>query len=235
MSGPGGFIGLAGPGNPLGGFLCMPHHVPIISNWAIGWINFMPVPCVGINVYMGPEKHDMSLRGLVRASLSNYINSNYSHRFLGGAAVSLDYVEISGAGGYNCSFMDQVYYLSKCADIVTDDRFWRFEELIDVDPRILPEMCRPPGTHITQEMIDLANNRDYFYVNYDRVFPNFELFQQRGGTVGCTPPVPTGVMVTLRVRSMDSVGNVTVTTVGERPDMVCPAPDCHYTGDACVP
>lgn len=234
LTGPNGFIGLAGPGAIVSGIVCLPHSVPITSNWMIGWINWFPVPCVGINVYMGPDKLETTLEGLVRTSLRNYIGQNFSHRFLGGAAISLDYIEISGAGGYNCNFMDQVYFLSKCTDIVTDDRFWKFSELIDIDPRVLPEMCTA-GTKITQDMIDLSENRDHFYVNFDHLWPNHELFQHEGGAVGCTPPVPTGVITILRAYDMDSQGNVSVRETEPLPDMVCVAPNCHYNGDICEP
>ncbi len=230
---PQGFIGLTGPGF-LGGMLCMPHHVPITSNWLIGWINWFPVPCVGINVYMGPDRLATSLEGLVRASLRNYIDQNFSHRFLGGAATSLDYIEISGAGGYNCNFMDQVYFLSKCTDIITDDRFWKFSELIDIDPRVLPEMCTG-GTKFTQEMIDLAENRDYEYVIFDRVFSNNWLLAHEGGQTGCTPPIPTGLITVLKTYDVDSRGNVSVTSTEEILDKFCVAPNCHYEGGAtCV-
>lgn len=231
---PQGFIGLTGPGSIVGGVLCMPHHVPITSNWLIGWINWFPVPCVGMNVYMGPDKLATSLEGLVKASLRNYIDQNFSHRFLGGAATSLDYVEISGAGGYNCNLMDQVYFLSKCTDIVTDDRFWKFSELIDVDPRVLPEMCTG-GTKITQDMIDLSENKDLEYVFFDRIFSNNWLLAHDGGAVGCTPPIPTGLITVLKYYDMDSQGNVSVTTTDEILDKFCVAPNCHYEGGStCV-
>ncbi|MGB4106970.1 MAG: hypothetical protein WBK55_04155 [Alphaproteobacteria bacterium] len=237
LTGPNGFVGLTGPitpGNAPGSVLCIPHSVPMTSNWLVGWINFIPIPCIGIDVYIGPDKLSTSLEVLVRESLNQYIGQNFSHRFLGGAATTLDYIEISGAGGYNCSFMDQVYYLSKCTDIVTDDRFWRFTDLVTVDPRVLPTMCTD-GTKITQEMIDLAENKDYLYVNFDRVYHSFELREQQGGVIGCTPPVPTGVIVAVKSFAMDMLGNVTVISTEEMPDMVCPAPDCHYNGDICEP
>jgi len=183
---------------------------------------------------MGPDKLATSLEGLVRASLRNYIDQNFSHRFLGGAATSLDYIEISGAGGYNCNFMDQVYFLSKCTDIVTDDRFWKFSELIDIDPRVLPEMC-PDGTKITQDMIDLSENTDYEYVLFDRVFSNNWLLEHDGGTAGCTPPIPTGLITVLKTYDVDSRGNVSVTSTEEILDKFCVAPNCHYEGGAtCV-
>lgn len=237
FTGPNGFIGLTGPpnvANMASGIVCMPHSVPITSNWLIGWINWFPIPCVGINVYMGPDKMENSLEGLVKASLRNYIDQNFSHRFLGGAATSLDYVEISGAGGYNCDFMDQVYFLSKCTDIVTDDRFWKFSELINVDPRVLPEMCTG-GTKITQDMIDLSENKDLEYVFFDRIFSNNWLLAHDGGAVGCTPPIPTGLITVLKTYDVDSRGNVSVTSTEEILDKFCVAPNCHYEGGAtCV-
>lgn len=234
LTGPNGFIGMTGPGALISGVICQPHSVPITSNWVFGWINFIPIPCVGINVYMGPDKLENSLSGLVRASLTNYINDNFGHRFLGGAATSLDYTEISGAGGYNCNFMDQVYFLSKCTDIVTDDRFWKFSDLINVDPRVLPEMCTG-GTKITQDLIDLAENKDFRFVGFDQLTALAELVAQQGGSAGCTPPVPTGLITILKTYDVDSFGNVSVRTTEALPDMVCPAPNCYYTGSQCEP
>ena len=101
-----------------------------------GAINGIELANVDINVSIGPDRLQTSLQNLVKTSLNGYITTNFSHRFLGGAATALDYAPRAG-NDYNCSYMDRVYHLAKCTDIVTDDRFWRFSELIDPDPRLL--------------------------------------------------------------------------------------------------
>ncbi|MGB4056565.1 MAG: hypothetical protein WBK77_00590, partial [Alphaproteobacteria bacterium] len=131
-----------------------PTTVPIDSVVGPGKIVDNTIDSVSIDVYMGPDRLRDHIQVLVKDVLPEYIDGHFSHTFLGGSAQSLDYAA-GGGGGYNCSYMDQVYHLAKCTDIVTDDRFWKFSELIDNDPRLLPEACEN-GTQVTQELIDVS-------------------------------------------------------------------------------
>jgi hypothetical protein len=211
-----------------------PANVSITSEWGVGFIDDIPIPMVIMNTWMGPMKLQTSLRGLVLDSLTPYINDSFSHRFLGGAATSLDYAA-SGSSTYNCSYMDQVWFLSKCTDIVTDDRFWKFSELIGNDPRVLPAACTG-GTQITQARIDLADNINKQHVYMDAVTPtHYNLTRPPGGPVTCAPPIPTGLLVVQKTRNVDALGNVTVTATNTVTDMVCPNPNCQYTGVTCAP
>lgn len=208
------------------------------SNMMLGTINWMPV-IVTLNIYMGPDRMSTMLQNLVQRSTAQYITDNFSHRFLGGAAnTPNEYQTRSGVGGYNCTYMNQVYFLAKCTDMVTDDRFWKFSELIGTDPRLLPAMCTNGGTKITQAHIDLAENKDRLYVSFDKADPTYRNLLARPGTPGfeeCAPPLLTGLIVTQETRSVDIFGNVRITNTKEFPDMVCPNPDCSYNGSECIP
>jgi hypothetical protein len=167
----------------------------------------------------------------VQTSLGNYIYSNFSHKFLGGAASTLDYT--AQAGGYNCTNIDLVYQLAKCSDIVTDDRFWKFSELINPDPRLLPQACTV-GTQVTQQKIDLAENKNFQYVNFDRV-ASYNNLLKLGAP--CAAPIPTGLTISASNRTIDTMGNVNITGTNTYRDMVCPNPACSYNrgGNSCIP
>lgn len=214
-----------------------PATVTITSALGVGEIGNMNfVPIVLMNTWMGPMKLENSIRGLVRDSLTPYINENFSHRFLGGAATALDYTPGSG-GSYNCTYMDRVYNLSKCTDIITDDRFWRFADLINPDPRRLPAACTG-GTQITQQRIDLAENVNKQYAAMDAVRTYGALLRPPGGAITCAPPIPTGLIVEQKQHNVDGSGNVTLSGPPTTfPDMVCPNPNCWYsgTGGGCQP
>lgn len=204
-----------------------PAIVPITSNYGPGVINLVPIPSVIIDVYMGPGKMELDIEYLVLQALDQYIDDNFSHTFLGGS-VSLDY---SPSGpGYNCSYMDEVYQLSKCNDFGIDDAFWSFDELISFDPRALPEQC-DGGTGITQDLIDLSENKDFEYVEIEKLDPTYvELFDP---TKDCAPPIETGLMISKRTRSTDLYGQVNTGSESFTKDMVCPTPNCYYTGTTC--
>lgn len=196
-----------------------------------GAINGITLANVDLNVSIGPDRLQTSLQNLVKASLNGYITANFSHRFLGGAATTLDYAPRAG-DDYNCSYMDRVYHLAKCTDIVTDDRFWSFSELIDPDPRLLPPGGACTATQITQEKIDLAENKDFTYVNFDRVATYNDLLLPPALGNTCAAPVPTGVIVTNKTRTIDRQGNVNITNTETFQDMVCPNPNCRYNRGA---
>jgi hypothetical protein len=204
--------------------------VDITSAFGIGEIAENYIPFVFISDYMGPNKMQTSIENLVKNSLEDYIDDNFDHKFLGGAANSLDYA--ASGGSYNCTYMNRVYFLSKCTDIVNDDRFWKFSELINPDPRVLPQQCPNPNTQITQQKIDLAENRNFQYVNFDRV-TSYNAILAPGAP--CRAPIPTGITVINHTRSIDALGNVTITNTNSFPDKVCPNPNCYYTGTTCTP
>lgn len=77
--------------------------------------------------------------------LQTYIESNFSHTFLGGdSTIDNDMVFSSLAGAYNCSHMYQVWNIAKCVDFGEQDQFWSFENLMQIDPRVLPNDPNPP-------------------------------------------------------------------------------------------
>lgn len=212
------------------------------TRWALqilplGLINYRPV-IAELTVLMPPGMLLGHIGTLVQMSLSQYITDNFSHRFLGGSA-NLDYT--GGLGGtYNCTNMNRVYFEAKCRDAVTDDRFWKFSELINPDPRLLPQICSN-GTKITQQQIDLAENKDFLYVTRDPVtFTYNNLLQPPGAGNTCAKPIPTGIVVISSTRTVDLLGNVRIVSTTTFNDAICPNPDCVYNpsginGGECAP
>ena len=194
-----------------------------------GAIALVPVPVVILSVYMGPGRLINDLQSVVLPAMSTWINSNYNHSFLGGST-SISYA--TGGSSYDCSFMDQVYFLAKCNDFETDDPFLSFDTLINTDPRLLPTQCTG-GTKITQGYIDLANNKGHAYAAVDDVSPTYI---DRLESSPCQDPIPSGVMVTRDIKSIDMLGNVKVTSTTTYQEKICPNPSCHYdnNADSCV-
>ncbi len=217
----------------------MPRIVPITSIAPItgvvgipGFINITPIPGVVVTTAMDPLGFQLSMQSLVLGSLLSYNLANFSHTFLGGSSAA-DYL-MTGAitGNYVCPSMGSVYYLAKCRDILSDDRFSTFSELILLDPRLLPAPCTGT-TQISQQRIDLAENRDFRYVSFDRT-PGHTNLLTHGAP--CAPPIPTGLMITSKTWNVDAVGNVTITSTDTYEDKVCPNPGCFYDrGTACNP
>ena len=205
--------------------------------------------------FMGNNKLDASLQSTVLNSLTDYLNDNFSHTFLGGTAGSMS---PPGGGEYNCDFMNSVHFLAKCNDFATDDQFLTFGALAGtaapLDPRQLPAACPAGQTTITNALISLANNTNYARVTFDAAGTTY-LDRLRGATAGANAcvgdPIPTGVMIVRADYNVDrAIGNVTRNPWNASPDSyeekICVNPGCYYlppqppsggagaSGDRCV-
>lgn len=184
---------------------------------------------IALAVNMGATRLDNSLQGLVMGSLSSYIANNFAHRFLGGAASEDG--SISGDIGpddYNCTFMNGVHFWARCMDFDTHNEFLSFETLAGLDPRLLPPHASEcSGNPISLQLIDVANNKDFAYVNFDPVNTYFDKLKVPED--GCAPPIPTGVLVTKnKYRVADEAGNIDIESSETYVDMVCPNPSCYF-------
>ena len=105
---------------------------------------------ITINVVYPDTTQDDSLRLLIDDALQAYIDSNFSHTFLGEATTIDNDIDTTstagtqmGSGSYNCSHMSTVYNIAKCIDFMEDDRFRTFADLVNADPRTIPVECSP--------------------------------------------------------------------------------------------
>ncbi len=193
-----------------------------------GRINIFSIDEVEIDVFMGPDRLENSVEKLVLDSLDMYIIRQFPYSFLGGATF-LKHIPIGIF--YWCPYMNMVYDIAKCNNFGDDDPFMTFKELVDVDPRVLPIPCFL-GTQIIDEVIDLAENKDWEYAAIDSVDPAHT--DIRDPTATCLPPIPTGLIVTVKEYDVDSaIGTVTVTDTTTTNDAVCPNPGCYLEGTAC--
>lgn len=87
------------------------------------------------------ENLSQALQYLISDVLNEYLTNNFSHTFLG-EATTLDHSASAGIA-YNCSHMSTVWHVAQCLDFGEDDQFRTFEELINLDPRTIPQECSP--------------------------------------------------------------------------------------------
>ncbi len=110
------------------------------------------------NLYeMDPNDGDEDVKDLSEAldylishTLENYITNNFAHNYLGDMA-AIDNNMTFGVDKSNydgCTDMALVWEAAKCTNFGVEDTFLSLEDLINYDPRILPEgsACEPTGT-----------------------------------------------------------------------------------------
>ena len=184
------------------------------------------VPDVTINVDMmlptGGSRLENRIEEMVIDATLGYIDSNFSHSFLGGSG-SDDFA----AGELSCDNMESVWFLARCRDFAVDDQFLSFQALTSLDPRLLPQACTG-GTQITTQHIDLSRNTNarFQYVAFD---PDTPSYKNRLAFISpCLPPIPSGVMMTQTRRAISLFGTSSILDVTAYPDMICPNPSCRY-------
>ncbi|GJL84495.1 MAG: hypothetical protein DHS20C02_02700 [Micavibrio sp.] len=184
---------------------------------------------VPFNVFMEDDILDEDLEGLVLVALKEYVDSNFAHDFLGGAAIGLNNeIEASiGSDNYDCATMDKVWFLAKCRNFALDDSFLSFDDLVSTDPRIFPEECED-HTPITYELIELSNNDEFEWVELSE-YRTFLIDDLLDPSI-CTDPIPTGISVGRILFEADEEGN-TDREIIPFDDHVCSNPGCFYNGD----
>ena len=128
------------------------------------WENMTIEIWTGDNVYtttinvVFPSTHmDNILAALILDTLSNYIDANFGHTFLGEGTTLDNTISSSiGSNSYNCSHMSTVWTVAKCLDFGEDDRFRSFEHLVSNDPRSIPQECSPGNT--SSDTVTSGNN-----------------------------------------------------------------------------
>ncbi len=184
---------------------------------------------------LGDTLENLVLTALV-GSGGAYIDENFAHDFLGGAAIGLD-GDISDTipVNYTCDWMATLYDFVHCVDFMSDDQFFSFSQLAALDPRALPAMCNPPDTTIENNIIDLSQNNAFLYVNYDEKDISLydgglnKTYKDRRDPLSCSEPILTGLTYTLETSVVDPLGNVI--TAGSSTfydEKICSNPSCHY-------
>lgn len=193
-----------------------------------GHINGTPVPNVTIDVYTSDTYLDEILEPLVMPAIKQYVDDNFWHDFLGGAASGDDNNIANTVMGVSstCDFMYNVFFISKCSDFALEAPFMTFEELLTTDPRTLPDACG--STHqITKALIDVSKNKDDLYAPIEPVNLFLPKILPPGGSISCADPIPTGVIVKHVERKQDLAGNPVLVKDYSFPEQVCPNPACH--------
>lgn len=177
---------------------------------------------------------DRAFDAVVTSALRAYINTNFSHTFLGGRSTE-DYTPqnvVGSPGTYSCDRMLAVWNAARCMNFFdrTDDRFHDFQYLTSNDPRQLPSAC--PNNGITTEWINRAfnNEANRYVLQTENPMDNTPYDQDpmashldRINPVGtapansCADPIPTGVVVFRQGGSPEYYN-----------EKVCPNPGCYY-------
>ncbi|MBI1300383.1 MAG: hypothetical protein GC137_01870 [Alphaproteobacteria bacterium] len=94
------------------------------------------------------ERLDLILSEYLKESIKTYVDSNFSHTFLGDA-ISIDSETIDpsepldSSTTFDCSHMKAIWDIAKCVDFGEDDQFRSFNHFIEYDPRSIPRSCSP--------------------------------------------------------------------------------------------
>ena len=202
---------------------------------------------VNINTFMEDDRQDTSIREIVLESLVAYLNGSFNHPLGGGAASGLPQTDTDSIDvyttAYNCSFMNQIHFWSKCRNMNEDDPFFSFQELTSdsFDPRLLPEECEAAPL-IEENILRLARNENDEFVAFDKmdnVYVDEMLASDATKKCDSVTPIPTG----LEFKKYKYVVNPgllgigasnTRTEAGSYNDHVCPKPGCYYDGTKCT-
>ncbi len=87
------------------------------------------------------------LQDFLMDNLQTYVDSNFSHTFMG-EAISIDNdmdynIPDDDNYSYECTHMSTIWNIAKCVDFGEDDRFRSFNHLVNFDPRTIPVACSP--------------------------------------------------------------------------------------------
>lgn len=169
-----------------------------------------------------------------------YIDANFAHDFLGGSPSGLnnDFTgEIEPSNSYFCDMMNFTWRMAKCHNFATEDKFFSFEDLSGLDPRIYPDVCDPAETAITGEYIEVSKNEDFVHAHIDSSefvdvagelrYIDFMV----GGDEVCLDPVPTGVTVFTYSDTTNLMG-IVFTEEDDHQEHVCINPGCYYNPEA---
>ncbi len=187
---------------------------------------------VYINTYMEDDRMDKAIEHFVLESLQKYLGDNFNHAFLGGSS-AVNSNSGGGQGSYHCDKMNLVYYDAKCVNMNEDVGFYTFDELANLDPRLLPKSCKNTDLEEFPKIIKVAENEGFQYAYFDRFATadgKATLLDRMIDSRKCqdVAPVPTGAK--FKVDNFN-VGGATgdVTSVPqEYEDKVCPKPGCTY-------
>lgn len=133
-------------------------------------------PCTSTTIDFMPDDDelDTALDLFLYENLEAYINGDgndggsFTHTFLGEATtIDTDIADLA-PGAYNCTHMATIWEIAKCADFGEDDRFRTFADLIDEDPRSIPEACSP--SNIASDSIETGDDG----TKIDSTSPGFE-------------------------------------------------------------
>lgn len=196
---------------------------------------------VNINTYMEDDRQDNSIREVVLKSLIAYLNGSFDHPLGGGAASGLPQTDTDSIDifttAYNCSFMNQIHFWSKCRNMNEDDPFFSFQDLTSdsFDPRLLPQEC-DAAPLIEEDIFNLARNEGEQYVaidQIDNVYVDEMLASDTTQKCKDVKPIPTGLTFDKYKYTTGLFGTTNRTKTGSYEDHVCPKPGCYYDGTDC--
>lgn len=163
------------------------------------------------------------LSSLVLDAFTEYTKSFNYHSFIGG--LSPDSPLDPG-----CPRMNSIFMLAQCNDMAVDDPFLKFSQFAaPLDPRSLPTACSAGDTMIETGIIEVAENKDFNHVSFDEVTYNYLDRLLIGGSLSCDmPPIPTGHMLTREIKTISSLGKVSIGFAAAYAEHVCSNPSCFY-------
>ncbi|PZQ44619.1 MAG: hypothetical protein DI551_09720 [Micavibrio aeruginosavorus] len=177
---------------------------------------------VTVNIGMGAGSLDGAITNAAE-SMFEFIDGSFHHSFLGGLleapnSPATDLNVETQADYFNCGLMAQVWQQAKCLNVTDQPLFYKFEDLIDNDPRAYPAGYECEDSGITQAMIDTAKGAE---VEFSPLVTHYDLLDPEIAG-GCAPPVPTGVTVSRRY------GAGQISEMRTYTDALCLTAGCSY-------
>lgn len=181
-----------------------------------------------------PPSHSETeyMEQLTAQDFETYISENFDHSFLARPSGGIDYT----TGNYaqdplDCDSMAAIANLARCLDFDMDGHeFYTFDRLVNLDPRLLPDSpaCPASANVITADIIDVAENTGFTYVDFDVFTP----FKALAYDTSCKVPLDTGLTYKKQeYGTPNMLGNSTVTETSFDYKF-CLNPLCYYDRDS---
>ncbi len=170
-------------------------------------------------------------------SLSQYLQGNFPHTYLGGTADIDGEAPFIGGASYTCDHMAFVWHIAKCTNFHPPwlpemglGNLYEIENFVDFDPRLYPQECN--NSQVTQELINISNNEELAFYTIDIPVPEgYDSYQVLRDTSCTSPPIPTGITYD-RENPVVENGLVVATERFVFQEYVCPNQGCHYNPDS---
>ncbi len=180
------------------------------------------------------DRYDNILEEILMDTMSEYINNNFSHTYMGESITLDNNMNLSSlpTGSYDCDHMLAIWDIAKCIDFGEDDRFRSFNTLVNSDIRSIPQACPnrdittsdggilpSPTTQIASDVVDSSDTN----TKLDNTSSGVDI----GASLGVSIP---GIPVPIPSIPLTSGGLITRMPSDAPQSPLAPVEDCPAAG-----